>query len=83
MLKIDGFDDAIFGVALIWGSDGSRIEVLVYDAEKIRKTLMLHGSTSAEAREYIEFNIEGAYMGPDTPIIAWPEDLILLEKDEQ
>jgi hypothetical protein len=83
MLKIDGFDDAIFGVALIWGSDGSRIEVLVYDAEKIRKTLMLHGSTSEEAREYIEFNIEGAYMGPDTPIIAWPEDLILLEKDEQ
>ena len=23
----------------------------------------------------IEFNIEGAYMGPDTPILVWLEDL--------
>jgi hypothetical protein len=24
-----------------------------------------------EALEYIEFNIEGAYVGPHTPIILW------------
>jgi hypothetical protein len=24
-----------------------------------------------EALEYIEFNIEGAYVGPHTPIIMW------------
>jgi hypothetical protein len=75
MLKIDGHDDAIIGPALIWGN-GSRISVLVYDAEAIRNTLMERDNMDAdEAREYIEFNIEGAYMGPDTPILVWMEDL--------
>jgi hypothetical protein len=32
--------------------------------------------TSEEAREYIEFNIEGAYVGEATPIICWTEDHI-------
>ena len=75
MLKIDGHDDALLGPALIWGN-GSRISVLVYDAEAIRTTLMKRDNMEAdEAREYIEFNIEGAYMGPDTPILVWPDDL--------
>ena len=80
MLKIDGHDDAIIGPAMIWGVDkkggGIRISVLVYDAEAIRMTLMERDNMEAdEAREYIEFNIEGAYMGPDTPILVWMEDL--------
>ena len=80
MLKIDGHDDAILGPALIWGMDkkggGIRISVLVYDAEAIRATLMHRDNMEAdEAREYIEFNIEGAYVGPDTPILVWPDDL--------
>jgi hypothetical protein len=80
MLKIDGHDDAILGPALIWGMDkkggGIRINVLVYDAEVIRNTLMTRDNMEAdEAREYIEFNIEGAYVGPDTPILVWPDDL--------
>jgi hypothetical protein len=75
MLKIDGHDDAVLGPALIWGN-GTRISVLVYDAEVIRNTLMERDNMEAdEAREYIEFNIEGAYMGPDTPILVWPDDL--------
>jgi hypothetical protein len=75
MLKITGHDDAILGPALIWGN-GERISVLVYDAEAIRATLMTRDNMEAdEAREYIEFNIEGAYMGPDTPILVWPDDL--------
>jgi len=75
MLKITGHDDAILGPALIWGN-GERISVLVYDAEAIRSTLMERDNMEAdEAREYIEFNIEGAYMGPDTPILVWMEDL--------
>ena len=76
MLKIDGHDDAVIGPALIYGQGGSRISVLVYDAEAIRATLMIRdGMEMDEAREYIEFNIEGAYMGPDTPILVWPNDL--------
>jgi hypothetical protein len=75
MLKIDGHDDAILGPALVWGN-GTRIYILVYDAEAIRTTLMERDNMEAdEAREYIEFNIEGAYMGPDTPILVWPDDL--------
>jgi len=61
---------------MIWGHGGTRISVLVYDAEAIRNTLMERDNMDAdEAREYIEFNIEGAYMGPDTPILVWMEDL--------
>jgi len=82
MLKITGHDDAILGPALIWGN-GERISVLVYDAEAIRMTLMERDNMEAdEAREYIEFNIEGAYMGPDTPILVWMEDLWDEDYDE-
>ena len=87
MLKITGHDDAILGPAMIWGVDkkggGIRISVLVYDAEAIRTTLMdRDGMEAEEAREYIEFNIEGAYMGPDTPILVWLEDLWDEDYDE-
>lgn len=76
MLKIDGHDDAVIGPAFIWGDGGTRTHVLVYDAEVIRATLMKRdGMEADEAREYIEFNIEGAYVGPDTPILVWPDDL--------
>ncbi len=27
-----------------------------------------------DAREFIEFNIEGAYMGEGTPVLVWPMD---------
>ena len=87
MLKITGHDDAILGPAMIWGMDkkggGIRTNVLVYDAEAIRATLMTRdGMDADEAREYIEFNIEGAYMGPDTPILVWLEDLWDEDYDE-
>lgn len=73
-LKIDGHDNAIIGPSFIW-RDLSHVSVLVYDAEKIRDNLMQHDGMSAqEAREYIEYNIEGAYMGPHTPVLVWPED---------
>lgn len=75
MMKIDGHDDAIIGPAMVWTEDGSLRDVLVYDAEVIRETLMKRdGMSFADAREYIEFNIEGAYMGPHTAILVWPND---------
>lgn len=72
-LKIEGHDDAILGPAMIW-RDGGMAEVLVYDAEKIRETLMKHGMSHDGAREYIEFNIEGAYVGICTPVLVWTQD---------
>ena len=75
MKKWDGFDEAIIGPAMAWQSK-RQIEVLVYDAEIMRNILMARdGMTFEDAREFIEFNIEGAYIGPDTPLLVWPHDL--------
>lgn len=80
-LKIDGHDNAILGPAFIW-RDQTHVSVLVYDAETIRSNLMQKdGMDMEEAREYIEYNIEGAYMGPHTPVLVWSDDLWDDEKD--
>lgn len=75
MLKIDGYDTAVIGQATVWVSvDGgmSREDVLIYSGQEILKTLVgRDGMDWDEAREFIEFNMEGAYMGPTTPIIVW------------
>ena len=74
MLKIDGHDDAIIGPALIWRNN-TMVSVLVYDAEVIRNTLVTRDAMAFDdAREYIEFNIEGAYVGEGTPVLVWPYD---------
>jgi len=73
MLKIDGHDDAIIGPACIWRNN-NMVGVLVYDAEVIRENLVKGGMDSEDAREYIEFNIEGAYVGQHTPVLVWPND---------
>ena len=83
MLKIDGHDDAIIGPACIWRNN-TQVNVLVYDGEVLRERLMNDGMSREEAREYIEFNVEGAYVGVHTPVIVWPEDLWdELEGDEE
>jgi hypothetical protein len=75
MLRIDGFDEAIIGPATIWRGQ-EMVSVLVYDAEEIRDILMIRdGMDSEMAREYIEFNIEVAYMGEHTPVLVWPNDM--------
>jgi hypothetical protein len=71
MLKIDGHDKAIVGQACIWANQ-TRVDVLVYSGEEILRELVgRDGMDWDEAREYVEFNIEGAYMGPDTPVVMW------------
>jgi hypothetical protein len=74
MIKYDGYDEAIIGPAHIW-RDQTTVGVLVYDAEKIREILMRDGMDAEEAREFIEFNIEGGYLGIETPVLVWPDDL--------
>lgn len=75
MLKMDGLDDAIVGMTDIWvpsGTGATYVEKLVYDGEKIIASFMAQGMSEEEAYEFCSFNIEGAYMGPETPIIFWP-----------
>jgi hypothetical protein len=74
MIKYDGYDEAIIGPASIW-RDSTMVSVLVYDAEKIRDILMRDGMDAEEAREFIEFNIEGGYLGIETPVLVWPNDI--------
>ena len=75
MKKWDDLDEAIIGPAMVWNKKG-QTEVLVYNAEVIRNILMARdGMTFEDAREFIEFNIEGAYIGVDTPILVWPNDM--------
>jgi hypothetical protein len=74
-LKIDGHDNAIIGPAFIWHNQ-THTSVLVYNAETIRDNLVREDGMSLEdAREFIEFNSEGAYVGPHTPVLVWPEDM--------
>lgn len=75
MIKYDGYDEAIIGPASIW-RNGAQVSVLVYDAEKIREILMRDDIMDAEeAREFIEYNIEGGYLGIKTPVLVWPNDI--------
>jgi hypothetical protein len=71
MKKWDGFDSAIIGTSNLWiGKE--RVDVLVYDCEKMVEQLMIRdGMDSEEAIDYINFNIEGAYIGKDTPVVVW------------
>lgn len=74
MIQYDGLDEAMIGSAFIW-RDQTQVKVLVYDAEAIREILMdRDGMDADEAQEFIEYNIEGAYLGIKTPILVWPED---------
>jgi hypothetical protein len=74
MIKYNGYDEAIIGPASIW-RESTQVSVLVYDAEKIREVLMRDGMDAEEAREFIEFNIEGGYIGIETPVLVWPNDI--------
>ena len=71
MLKLDGCDDALIGSASVW-QQNHRVETYIYDGQKLVEVFMNQGMTEPEALEWIEFNIEGAYMGLATPIIMWP-----------
>lgn len=71
MLKADNFDKAIMGMASIW-RDGSKVDVLVYDGNKMVAMLKKDGMTYDEAVEFVEFNVEGAYVGVETPVVVWP-----------
>ena len=77
MLKIDGFDSALIGIATVWqkSSDGGaeRLDTLIYNGDALVGILISDsGMGYEEALEYISYNIEGAYVGNTTPIIVWP-----------
>jgi len=73
MKQWDGFDECVIGVANIW-RDQVTVEVLVYSADAMIEILRLNdGMSEEEALEYFEFNIEGAYIGIDTPVLVFTD----------
>ena len=71
MLKADGFDNAIIGVARQFNQP----EKLVYDYSKCVEILMCRDEMSKDdAVEFMEFNVVGAYVGEQTPIWMMPMD---------
>ena len=71
MKQWDSLDDAIIGQASVWNGN-EKIEVLVYDADLMIKVFVdRDGMSEEEANEYILLNIEGAYIGKDTPVLVW------------
>jgi hypothetical protein len=64
MLTADGFDDAIIGE--------TTKELVVYNVATIIDILMERdGMTEDEAFEYFDYNIDGSYMGEQTPIFMY------------
>ena len=58
----DGLDDAFLGITR---DDPPRA---VYSYERLLDLLVEQGMTTAEAAEYYEYNIVGAYVGERTPV---------------
>lgn len=59
------FDKTIIGIATI-----DSLPVVVYDKLAIIDSLCDDGMTYDEAIEYFDFNIDGAYLGEQTPIFV-------------
>ena len=76
MLKLEGYDEALLGEATVWqrqGAGAERVDTLIYSGPKILNILMTRDFMDEdEAHEFLEFNIAGAYVGTDTPIVVWP-----------
>ncbi len=66
MLKIDGMDNAIIGLAYSF----NRREVYAYSLDKILQILVKRdGMSQEEALEFYDFNIAGSYNGEGMPVV--------------
>jgi hypothetical protein len=80
MKQWDGFDECVIGTANIW-RDQTTVEVLVYSVDAMLEILHMRDNMEQdEAMEYFLYNIEGAYIGIDTPVLVysnpnWKEEL--------
>ena len=78
MKLADGFDDCVIGVVERCGCD----PYVIYSAEKmIDKMVERDGMDRDEAWEFFHFNIQGAWVGDDTPGYMHTTELYDLELD--
>jgi len=66
LMFANGFDDSIIGVSI--GISGRAI---VYDADKMAKTLITRDEMEySEAWEFLEYNTFNAHVGDNTPVFV-------------
>jgi hypothetical protein len=65
LMLFTGFDDAIVGV----GQQFSNPPLVIYSHTKMIEMILEDGGTYEEAIEHFSFNIIGAWMGEQTPIV--------------
>ena len=76
LLKADGFDDAIIGVATQFDR-----QFIVYDYDKVIMILRRDTEMSEEeAVEYYDFNIVGSYVGESTPAFLKKYEEVVAEQ---
>ena len=64
IMLADGFDEAFIGVGYQFNKT-----IAVYDKQRCLQVLVdRDGMTHDEASEYFEFNVNGSYVGPLTPV---------------
>lgn len=71
IILFTGLDDALIGI----GQQFNRY-LAVYDYDKIIETLMASDMDPEEADDFFWFNIQGAYVGENTPIILHMKPLV-------
>ena len=74
IILFDGMEDAFVGIAERFEPDGHHRTFAVYSYERMVAVLAVSMSDD-EAREYLEYNTVGAYVGPTTPAILRTERL--------
>jgi len=67
ILKADGFDEAIIGI--------DRDHRLIYSVTKCLEILE-RDMSSEDAMDHFGYNVEGAYVGEQTPIWCWDNFLV-------
>lgn len=73
-LLADGFDEALIG----FSQRMNEPMLAVYSYEKMVQVLMDNDDLSYDdAVEYVDFNVVGAWVGEQTPIIVMPIDSII------
>jgi len=69
ILLADGFEDAYMGIA----TQFTKPPLAVYNRNKCIDILMNRdGMSEDEAEEYFQFNVEGAWVGDNTPMFLQP-----------
>lgn len=64
-LLLEGFEEAFIGISRRCGQPS----LATYDQDRCIEILMRENMDRLEAEEYFEFNVQGAWVGPHTPVI--------------